>query len=207
MVRTCVIVLLTLSFNCFGQQQEGYAIQRPPVYKVDGLLSASATFAPGFMIHSVQTNYHLNAFAEYHINQKVSVKSDSYWFLNSPNANTFDLKMLRSQFGMFYHFNENYSNWDVKLGLLPGVMYSQRAELLPTDGVIRINSVAPSLSVAAGFDYYIWKYFHFFSQVSYVHATARGLYHGPQRMDEVLITAGLGFQIPTRRPKSATGLE
>ncbi len=202
MVRVVLFIMLALSFHSFGQDRQGYAIMILPSYRTAGLVSASATYAPGIMLQRDQTNFHLNAFAEYHINRKVSLKSDSYWFLNSPNEKTSDLQMLRSHFGMFYHFNKNYSsNWDLKLGVMPGMTYSRQTEILPTDAILRMKSFAPSVSVAVGFDYYVWKYFHFFSQVSYTNSTARGLYKGSQQMDELIFSAGLGFQIPTRSQK------
>ncbi len=201
MVRLVFLLAFGISTGLHAQNQDQVAFvpKRIPMgWRVPGLLSASATYAPGFMLNRDQTNFHLNAFAEYHLNWRVSVKSDSYWFLNSPNEKTHELQMLRSYFGMFYHFNTDpFSNWDLKLGVMPGITYSRQEEALDSFGYVQSKSFAPSVSVALGFDYYVWKYFHFFTQLSYVNSTARGLLHGSQRMDEMLISAGLGFQIPT----------
>lgn len=206
MVRILLIALLFLTFNSFSQDRQGFAVMITPPFRYEGVFSASATYAPGFMLNRDQTNFHLNAFGEYHINRKVSVKSDSYWFLNSPNEKTNELQMLRSHFGLFYHFNKNYySNWDFKIGAMPGMTYSRQVESVGDAGYVRMKSFAPSVSIAAGFDYYVWKYFHFFSQVSYVNSTARGLLHGSQRMDEIIVSAGLGFQIPTMPNRDVRG--
>ena len=109
--------------------------------------------------------------------------------------------MLRSHFGMFYHLNEdNTKNWDVKLGLQPGVTYLNRRPWIwdEVDDEFTV-SFAPALSTSIGFDYYVWKYFHFFSQVSYLHSNVRNLELGSRQMDEVVFSLGLGFQVPPRR--------
>ena len=169
-------------------------------YREPGLLSGSTTFAPGFMLNRDQLNFNLHGFAEYHM-RRASVRGESYLFLNSPNSQLEGLKMFRTYFGMFYHLNSSYSgNWDVKLGFSPGLTYAENVQYLGGQE-IRTTSLAPSFSAAIGFDYYVWKYFHFFSQVSFVQSTMRGFPNGSERMDELLISTGLGFQIPTRKPR------
>lgn len=175
-------------------QQTGYVyIKRPPIYRMPGLLSASATYAPGIALNRTQTNYYLNGFAEYHISSVASVKSDSYWFLNSPDVNGSEMKMLRSHFGMYYHFQQLIqNNSDLKVGFLPGVLLSK--------GITEEEnwSVSPSLQIALQYDFYFWKYFHFFSQVSYVHSNLRSAPTGLKEQDELLFSVGLGFQLPTK---------
>lgn len=202
MVRILIFIIVACSGSVYAQIHQGWALERPapkPLYRNVGVLSASTTLAPGLMLNRNQVNFNLHAFAEYHLNRSVSVKSDSYLFLNSPNLELNDLKMIRSYFGMFYHFNQTFSsNWDFKVGFLPGVTYSEQSVLFEQEER-RLGSLAPSFSLAVGFDYYVWKYFHFFSQVSYVQSTIRGLPNGSERADELLFSVGLGFQVPTRK--------
>lgn len=202
MVRLLFLFLLVNGYVAHSQNNYGYIGVRgapDPAYRDVGVLSASATFTPGIMLNRDRVNYHLHGFAEYHFNRSVSVKSDSYLYLNSPSEEFPDLKMIRSNFGLFYHLNQMPGgHWDVKIGLLPGVTYAENAQFL-YGKEIRTTSLAPSLSAAIGFDYFVWKYFHFFSQVSFVHSTLRGLPYGSERMDEMLFSFGLGFQIPTRK--------
>lgn len=201
MVRVFLMYLTLGSFSLIAQNNPDISFE---TYREAGLFSSSATYAPGIMLNRNQLNYHLNFFGEYHFNRKVSAKSDSYWFLNSPNQKINELQLFRSYFGMFYHVNNNsHSNWDLKLGLMPGVTYSKRMEADMGIAMNTSRSFAPSVNFAVGFDYYVWKYFHFFSQLSLVNSTARGLHQGSQRLDEVLFSAGLGFQIPTKRILSA----
>ncbi len=204
MVRLLCLLALLVSFGVQAQVEYGFIGMRrmpEPTYRDVGVLSASATYAPGIMLNQDRVNYHLHAFAEYHFNRSVSVKSDSYLFLNSPSTELQGLKMIRSYFGMFYHLNQMPGDhWDVKIGFLPGITYAENGQFL-NGQEIRTTSLAPSFSTATGFDYFVWKYFHFFSQVSYVHATMRGLPNGSERMDELMLSLGLGFQIPTRKSR------
>ncbi|MCR9173298.1 MAG: hypothetical protein NXI10_12430 [bacterium] len=204
MVRILLIVLLTGGVSCFAQRGENRYILReiPASYRLPGLISASATFAPSMGIGDGLNSYHLHGFAEYHLSRNVSLKSDSYLLLNRPLVTFYNDEMFRSYFGAFYHLNNNEigGNWDVKFGLLPGVTYLKRTPWITgEDEDAFTRSLAPSVSLAVGFDYYVWTYFHFFSQVSYVHSNVRGLPNGSQQLDEIIFSAGLGFQIPTRR--------
>lgn len=196
MVRVLLLFLLVVSGNLNAQvfENTGFAyVDRTPVYRVPGLLAASATYTPGISLNRDQTNFYLNGFAEYHINYSVSVKSDSYWFLNTPDIENEELKMLRSHFGLYYHLRRfPMTNSDFKIGFLPGILLS--------NGIAEedVYSVSPSIQLALGYDFYVWKYFHFFSQISYVHSTLRSAPVGLKERDELLISVGLGFQIPTR---------
>jgi hypothetical protein len=60
-------------------------------------------------------------------------------------------------------------------------------------------SFSQSTSFKTGISYYIWKYFHFFADVSYLKSTLRGASFGSQRMDEIVFSSGLGFQIQTKK--------
>jgi hypothetical protein len=197
-----LVLMIGLSTNSWSQQQMGFMIETLPTqWRTPGLLSASATYAPSVGLADGLNGYHLHGFAEYHISRRISVKSDSYLFLNRPLVTFFNEDMFRSYFGAFYHLNTTQrGNWDVKFGLLPGVTYVKRTPWVIDDEQDTFTKVlAPSVSTAAGFDFYVWKYFHFFSQVSYVHSNVRGFPNGSLQLDEVIFSAGLGFQIPTIR--------
>jgi hypothetical protein len=61
--------------------------------------------------------------------------------------------------------------------------------------------VAPSFALKVGADYYVWDYFHFFANLTYVNSNIRGTQTGIHKMDELLFSAGLGFQINTIKSK------
>jgi hypothetical protein len=61
--------------------------------------------------------------------------------------------------------------------------------------------VAPSFALKTGVSYYVWKYFHFFADLTYLNSTLRGTSTGSQKMDEILFSAGLGFQLRVKKEK------
>jgi hypothetical protein len=195
MVRITSVFVFIWSTVAFGQQTGFVAAptQQPSSYRVPGTLAGSATFTPGVMLNRNQVNYYLMFFANYHLDRRVSLKSDSYLFLNSSSESAQEQSIFRSYFGAFYHFNATeYGNWDASIGFQPGVTYMEQS------GAAGFNSsLVPSLAVSVAFDYYVWKYFHFFTQLSYVNSTMRDLPGGSLRTDELLFSAGLGFQIRT----------
>ena len=64
--------------------------------------------------------------------------------------------------------------------------------------------VAPSIAVKSGVSYYVWNYFHFFSDLTYVSSILRGTSFGSHRMDELIFSAGLGFQVALKKKRSET---
>ena len=61
------------------------------------------------------------------------------------------------------------------------------------------TSVCPSFALTAGTSFYVWKYFHFFANLSYVNSTAHGINGGSMRADELIFSAGLGFNLNTKK--------
>lgn len=202
MVRFGLTLLAFVGHFAFSQNVGfmGPGVERDLGYRVPGTFAASATFTPGFMLNSDRLNYYLSAFGEYHSDRKVSWRSDSYLYLNGNDDEMFEnWRIFRSYFGAFYHFNHSpIGNWDVKLGFQPGITYMEQTTQF---GIVqtRYTSLVPSFSVSVGFDYYVWKYFHFFTQLAYVNSSMRDLPGGSQKTDELLFSAGLGFQIRTRK--------
>jgi hypothetical protein len=60
---------------------------------------------------------------------------------------------------------------------------------------------SPSFAVHVGTTYYVWKIFNFYLDLAYVNSAFRGLDNGTQRTDELILSAGLGFQLQTRTKK------
>lgn len=208
MVRVWIaLCFVGVSFTSMAQFQEkrAYVVEvlKQPSYRQPGLLSASMTFSPGTMLNRKSNNFYLSGFAEYQLDNKVSLRGDSYVFLNSSDAIPFVQQGFRTYFGAFYHLNQAlYSNWDVKIGFQPGVSIMQPELWVVNSPGVEPQSryhVSPSFSISTGVDYYVWKYFHFFANLAYVNSTMRGLPDGGEKTDELLFSAGLGFQIQTRK--------
>lgn len=204
MVRGILIVVsVFFAYGSFAQDHSGLMYYRPikKGYRQPGLLSASATFTPGVMLNRASNNFYLSGFAEYQLDHRLSLRSDNYIHMNATGNPAFVHQGIRSYFGVAYHLNQaSIENWDLKFGFQPG-MTLMRSEL-SQDPIISTPSdwvLSPSFSLSVGFDYYVWKYFHFFTNLAYVNSTMRGLPMGAERTDELLFSAGLGFQIRTKR--------
>ena len=206
MVKGLVTILISVvSFTSIGQHSgDAPFVYFPDLkrsYRQPGLLSASMTFSPGTMLNRNSNNFYLSGFAEYQMDNKVSLRGDTYVFLNSPDEVPFVQQGFRTYFGAFYHLNQALiHNWDVKFGFQPGITVFQPEIWVENAPGITPESrfyVSPSFSLSAGVDYYVWKYFHFFANVAYVNSNLRGTPTGGYRTDEILFSAGLGFQIKT----------
>jgi hypothetical protein len=185
MVKFVCISLFIL--HCvIGISQENY-IQ-------PGILKASATISPSKMLNRPVDNIYLSGFLEYHLDKKLSLRGDSYFFIDSKAEKATDEVLngaSRTFFGLFYHFNK--SNWDKYLGVQPGL------SLLRFSAISSGISFSPSFAVTAGTSYFVWDYFHFFANLTYVNSTVRQLQGGSRKADELILSAGLGFQLPTKK--------
>jgi hypothetical protein len=185
MVRFFVLaVVFSLGPVAFGQDS----------YIQPGLLKASASIAPSKMLNRSVDNIYLSGFLEYHLDKKLSLRGDTYWFVDGQAAKVTDETLSgasRTYFGVFYHLNKN--NWDNYLGMQSGISLLRFSAISPK------VSVSPSFALTAGTSFFVWKYFHFFANLTYVNSSARGIQGGSRRADELILSAGLGFQINTKK--------
>lgn len=211
MVRYILVVLIALCSSVghsqLGQSNldlEALRIRRmePPGHRRAGTLEGSATFAPSTMLGRKANNYYLTLFGEYHLGLHVSLRSDSYLYLNSIEDSPFINNAFRSYFGVYYHLNHSRTtNWDVTIGFQPGITAMSKSNY---DGIQPFAAIepsrtiiTPSFAVSTGAKFYVWKYFNFFANLSYVRSDMGGLPDGPFNTDEIIFSAGLGFQINT----------
>ena len=212
-IITAAITFLS-SFS-YGQQLgqveqvefDGIRQIRKKGYRRPGTIEAIGTYGVSTMLNRKSKNYYLTALAEYHFDQRVSLRSDSYYYLNSPDENPFIDKSIRSYFGIFYHLNrDQFSNWDVTLGFQPGVTIMSKNNYDPSGTLAETERsrmvLSPSFAVSCGAKYYVWKYFNFFANVSYMNSNLGGIQDGPFNTDEIVLSGGLGFHIQTHPKQS-----
>ncbi|MFT6983995.1 MAG: hypothetical protein ACJAUD_002775 [Crocinitomicaceae bacterium] len=173
-------------------------------YRQRGLLEASSTISPSTMLSRKSKNFYLTGFAEYHFDLNVSLRSDTYFHLFGVEEDAFINNGVRSYFGVFYHLNhDQFSNWDVTLGVQPGITIMSKGNYIGIDPIDELepsrNVVSPSFALSVGAKFYVWQYFNFFANTSYLNSSMGGLPDGPFNTDEIIFSAGLGFQIQTRR--------
>ena len=186
MVRSigCIVASL-ISLHSLAQEE---------MYIRPGLLKASATIAPGKMLNRTVNTIYLSGFLEYHTDKHISLRGDTYWYIDGADQKATDVLLRsasRTYFGAFYHWN--LKNWDNYVGFQPGISLLRFSAISPK------ISVCPSFAVTAGSTFYVWKYFHFFANLTYVNSKAYGLNGGSLRADELIFSAGLGFNVNTKK--------
>lgn len=197
---------ILLLANTASAQFEGklMAYELAKSYIQPGMIEASATLSPGIMLNRNETNYYLSGFAAITVDRRLSFRSDNYVFINSGNDDPFIDQAVRSYFGAFYHFRpDDITNWDKYIGFQPGITYMKRN---PYYGGIQTfapveekGQLMPSFALTVGTSFYVWKYFNFFANLSYVNSRLSGVTDSPFKTDELIFSAGLGFQIQTVR--------
>lgn len=184
MVRLITIIVLVL-VGSQGYGQEKYIRQ--------GTIKASSTIAPSLMLNRNVQNIYLNGFVAYQLDEHLSLRGETFYYIKGAASAATDIVYngaMNTYFGAFYHRGTN--NWDNYIGFQPGVSVVQT--LYKTGA-----SVSPSFAFKIGTAYYVWKYFHFFADLTYTNTTVRGLSIGSLKSDELVISAGLGFQINTKK--------
>lgn len=178
MVRVSLIGIILLA--AFARAQEVEYI-RP------GMLKASATISPSLMTSRDVTNIYTSCFLEYHLDKHLSLRGETFIYVDAQSANVYLNQAFRTHFGVFYHLNKG--NFDSHVGFEPGLAVLQSGNTA--------TAAVPSYAVHLGSSFYVWKYFHFFADVCFVRSTM------PNRVsstnaDELLFSAGLGYQIQTK---------
>lgn len=191
MVRKIVCCIFVIVFTSLSAQED---------YIQPGLLKATATISPTSMLNRSVSNVYISGFLEYHLEKNLSLRGDTYMFIDgeskTASPNLFIAQGMRTYFGVFYHFNKN--NWDQYLGFQPGISLIKPLDAVELDAPFQ---AIPSFAIHVGSTYFVWKYFNFFVDLTYVNSTYRGLSTGSIRTDELILSAGLGFQVQTKRKK------
>jgi hypothetical protein len=191
MVRNALcFILIVLSLKLTAQTD----------YIRPGLLKATASISPSFMLNHNVLNSYVTGFFEGYTDKRISLRGDVMWYIdgkvNSGTGSAIFDKGFRVYYGAFAHLNK--SNFDVHVGLQPGLAIFQP---LPAVDSRQGWQASPSVALHVGTTYYVWKIFNFFVDAAYVHNTLQGLETGAMKTDELLISAGLGLHINTIRPK------
>jgi len=179
-VRLAFMVLMLCVGFAYGQSDS--AIVRK------GLLSAAGSFAFGTMPENNISNAYLTGNIEYYTDQKISVRGDLYYFLNSLTQNSPLKKNDALYYGAFYHFS--HSHFDPNIGLEPGISYTQ----MMVDGNPDVATICPFFSAVAGFNFFGEKWFHIQVNVRYTvgeHLTVAD----ETNISEVSFNFGLGFNL------------
>ena len=203
MVKLFIFLFMILIYCAsFSQELAGFDPNKKTEsnFVSHGLLKASATISPGKMIQNGSSTINLSGFLEYFIDNQFSLRGDVYQFIDDQNSIKTSINpnfQNRLFFGAFYNYGKGNIRW--YNGFQMGLTTTNYLSNMIT-GELKW-SLAPSSSFKTGIAYYVWKYFHFFADVTYLNSTLRGASFGSQKMDEILFSGGLGFQIQTKKQR------
>jgi hypothetical protein len=176
------------------------AQQEDKIVSLNKLLMVQATISPGYMFYKGGLwNSYFHATLEWCFDDKVSIRSDgSYFFTTQGDYKLF--KMNHSLLlGAFYHFPKK--KCDFYLGLQPGAALVQQTPYTYNDSTIsnpRLK-VAPIMTATIGANYFFWKYMNMFVALKIVHGTHISEYGTSIPLDELRISAGLGWQLQFKK--------
>lgn len=172
-------------------------------YKYRGLIRASSSFSTGVMPKSDLKNVYITGDLEYYLNNRVSVRSEAFLFLNSldnPGSPLLQNHQLFS--GASYHFRPD-KPLDVYIGFQPGIAYSQVSlvQLEPTDPAESTATLNPLVSGIVGVNYFATKFFHLFVNGRYVSGKHLSNAPEPMSLNEFRLQFGLGLNFGVLKDK------
>jgi hypothetical protein len=182
--------------------------QKDSAYQYPGILKATATITPGFLLNKNQTNIYINGELEYFADDKISIRGDGFWMVGTQQKNALLQQNSSVFFGALYHFHKN--RFDYFIGLQPGLSITKPTEATQSlnQPPVLVNAktdydykLLPNFSPITGITFYVSDYFNFFLNVRYVYARYFGYQSSSLNIDEFRVSAGLGFQIHTKKKK------
>jgi len=185
MVRGIIVLLCFLSIKVKAQQEN---------YIRPGLLAVSLTISPSVMLNQDNHNAYLTGFFEGYLDERISFRGEGNFVVSGLNDSPYYEKGFRTTTGVLLHTNKN--NLDAHIGMMPGIYIARlTSSVLPKDERV---SIAPVISLNAGGTFYMWKYAHVFLNIKYTSTSYRKLNQNINgRADELMFSAGLGFNINT----------
>lgn len=190
-VRIVILVVFLLNAMGSGAQAPKFDVLRK------GLLRGHLSISPGLMLNSDLTNIYLNGGCEYLLGDRISFAGNAYWFINSQQKGKWLKNNSSVMWGFRYHFPVLKKKLDTYIGFEPGVGFVQASA---GDAVSTLKPT-PLLSGTAGIAFHVWKIFNFFAEARYVYGEHSTAWNETYKLDEIRISAGLGWNLNLIRKK------
>lgn len=210
MVRN-ILILCTLLVQVNGVYAAGPVVKDETFDGYKGILRFQGTFSAGYNTAFKSLNYFLHGDLEYHFDDRWSVRSDIYYFLNSrtPDDVVEPFKYQHSLLtGMQYHALKGRLDW--YMGIQPGFVFGQRqyAQITALEGTLNPlaepqKAMAAVFSVNTGINYYANHFFHLFLQVRYNGGWFSDNY-SVASLNEFRASFGLGFFVRVKKTRTTT---
>ncbi len=163
-----------------------------------GLLKVNLSFNQSFMLHHKANNVYLGGNLEYFTSKNLSFRGDCFWYLDTRQQKPVLKQNAIVLFGALLHLPKGKS--DFYAGLQPGFSITRPTASLLSDQSYPIR-LLPALDLSLGYSLYFSKFCHFFIGVNYLLSRYRGAETGSIKLDEFMVSGGLGFHINTRKQK------
>ena len=193
------LILMSVLFISANAQEK----KKMPVWEIrKGCLRFQGNLAPGYLVFQKDVTAYVNGEVEYFVDDRAAAFGSLWASFNMGN----DPKGLFANHAIFsginYHFLKP-QRIDPYIGLTPGIGLV-RAGYADSLGNFHKTDFTPIplIAVAAGFNYYIGSVFHLFVKAQFTAGQIFSSLPVEKRVDELKITAGLGFNFRVWRPKN-----
>lgn len=177
--RIIGLLLLLMTANSFGQDVA--------LGERNGLIQTTGTLYPSLMLNHAFRNNYIGGHAVYYFEDKYSFCGDLLVYIDAQTDTKYIKKHIESTAGFGYHFGKK--RWDPYLYAQFGLAAVQLQESDKTD-------MQPVAGMSFGVNYHIAPYFYFYAETVFRHM---GDPLHPGNLDQLMVTGGLGFQLPTKR--------
>ena len=170
------------------------ASAQPIVENRKGNLRAQGNLAGGYLFAQKAAGAYLAGDFDLFIDERVSI-TGAGWYGFKISDNTTGLIRNHAIFSGFNYHPVKKGRWDPFIGLSPGLAIAE-LNYSDNEGIVQQTvGVAPLISGEVGFNYYVGSVFNLFVKARGVTGQTHGDAPTPTRLDEIKITAGLGWNL------------
>lgn len=191
MVKKMVLAIALFTvYQSVAQQKEAFV--------TPGLLKANLSFNQSIMLFHKSNNVYLGGNLEYFTSRNLSFRGDCLWYLDTRQKEPVLKRNAVVLFGALLHLPKGKS--DFFAGVQPGFSFSQPQPSAVYDHAYPTRMM-PAFGLTAGYSLYFSKFCHFIFGMNYLVSRYRGAESGSIKLDEFMITGGLGFHVVTKKQK------
>lgn len=185
-------VLIILSLIEYSKAQNIEQGQR------SGLVKGTASFYKGITTNETNGSYvYLGGNLEYFMTDLYSIRGNGYYLIQQGKGS---FESNQGSFLLNIGFNRYFpkGRWSPFIGTFTGITYYRETsdQLVNMMMLYPTSAIIPNFGLIGGVQFYVFDYFHFFAEAGYLYQL--NPFHN-RTNDQILISAGLGFNLPTKK--------
>jgi hypothetical protein len=170
------IVVFCIAFSSFAQETaEGERA---------GLVQFTGSIYPSWMLNHPVANNYVGGQLGIYFNDHYSFRGDAFVYIGAQSNASYINDHLLIQGGFYRHFN--HQKWEGFIGFSPGLSSIQT-------NWTNQRRFQPTLDVAGGVKFHVSNFFYFHAETHFLHMQDPWK---AQNLDQLMVTGGLGFQLP-----------